>query len=282
MMGVILELPRRSTDQEDENKAVKTFSELLENSSLSKKAYIYYEVLFRQLMMCDEAKTGIRYDLDEPKAHFFCGKLDPQERIKRIESFLSSHRNKSVYAFNRLTFDKKDKVREISLDIKKALESVELIRERAESVIHEENIPFIDLKKEAEALHKRIVSQAKKKISRLNGGSAGFLALDENNRLTVNITQYEFFRHYCRIYYGLIEAHFALNNVNDNSDRNGCQAFIASKLNFEFGSHLGMTFNSELVRKRLDLRTKDSSHALASKIKIIDSKFVECLIPGLS
>ena len=103
-MGVILELPRRSTDQEDENKAVKSFSELLENSSLSKTAYIYYEVLFRQLMMCDEAKTGIRYDLDEPKAHFFCGKLDPQERIKRIESFLSSHRNKSVYAFNRLTF----------------------------------------------------------------------------------------------------------------------------------------------------------------------------------
>ncbi len=284
-----MELPNTSQGNEDTNdRARSKFLSRFSGFNLSKDAFLYYEVLFRQLMASEQARTGFRYENEILCIEDFCGKMSPSNRVDKIKAYLAKHPNRSDFGFSQLTFEKKSTVRKIEIDVKRAMKDLEFFEATARKSMEESESKLIDLTDPLKDLRDKVLKNLKKDLAK-ETKSSGFLTLSKDGVLSINITRFEFLRHYAQLYSGLLEAHFALASEDfeekeseESEQKNhrvayGIQTFIAEKLNFEFGNRLGMKLGAHHIRPKLDMRLKNSLELLPSKIKIIDADFVNHL-----
>lgn len=248
---------------------------ILSRYGLTYSSYVAFEVIFRQLMMHPKLKTGFVYQFDEANSQL-SGKMNPPNRLAEIEKHLGNLPSAEYYALHPLSFAKADRIERVQLSLSKQFDDISRLIDIASSGITEkENIELIDLSLELETLKKKVAARALNKLKISGRKLNGFAKVNEKTgELKINVTRFEFFRHYCILYYELLLPYFKMNNIRDEAKNRGLYGFIAAKLNFEFGSRLGVKFTADMVSERTDSMEKLKEYVGAPiKLGLIDEDF---------
>lgn len=283
---------------DDETKPPKTdpkstdglFYNALEFRGIEFEAYAYFEVLFRQLMMAKHWDTGIEYT-ENRNLKSFCGNMSPQQRMDRIKSHIASIQPKANrYGFNRLTIDKKAKIKTIDIQLKKAVADIQVLKNRAKELTQNET-DFVDLEAEIEMLHKNLIKRKNKELSDGVYRGKGFVYINPKGELVMDLKKFHFLKFYSVIYFHLMNPYFStLNNLRTRDEEpnehdlvvesqiDGFRGFIARKLNFEFQNRLGFKMTSHFICKLL-INYKSINHITdeIESMKIVDEDFFESL-----
>lgn len=283
---------------EDEIKPKKTdpksadglFYNALELRGIEFEAYSYFEVLFRQLMMAKHWNTGIDYT-DNKNLKSFCGNMSPSQRMDKIKTHIALNGKKAnYYGFNRLTLDKKEKIKKIEIDLKKAAANIQVLKDRAKELTQNET-DFVDLESEMELVHKNLIKRKNKELSEGVYRGKGFVYINPKGELVMDLKKFHFLKFYAVIYFHLMNPYFSsLNNLRTRDEEpsehdlkiesqvDGFRGFIARKLNFEFQNRLGFKMTSHFICKLL-INYKSINHIPdeIESMKIVDEDFFESL-----
>lgn len=236
---------------------------------LNYRAYVIFEVLFRQLMVHREVDSQFNYEHDHHDRDFFGKPLSPERRIELAEAHIKRHPFARTYGLTNLSFDKKEQVRNLEINLKSDLKKIDGLKRLAD----ETGSSLIDLTAEIETLRKKLLKKAETSMTRKDRPLRGFIKIDKSGNLTVQVSKFDFFRYYSILYYSLLEPYF--KQSYDRRYEFGLCAFIAHKLNFEFGPRLaGVKFSSDTVACKIrDSKGLNHLEGIAEKTGLVNSEF---------
>ncbi|NOT80481.1 MAG: hypothetical protein HOP07_15930 [Bacteriovoracaceae bacterium] len=242
---------------------------------LNAKTYSYIEVLFRQLMIDEQMGAKIRYENDSSDLKLFCGNLEPEERVGRIEKYLGNISNRDSYAFQRLTFEKKSEIKKLEIKYKQAVENIEAFKKQMLETVGDE-MDLVDITNLVETTHKNMVADFNKNIKEKSFAKSEFVKINDRGEILVNPTRFHFFKFYCLIYSCLMEQYVGALNDFDSDARTNLNGFIGRKLIFEFQGRLGFRPTSGKISQKIsDSKTFTHVPEYIDKIKIIDVDFCD-------
>jgi hypothetical protein len=91
---------------------------ILSKYGLNYRAYVIFEVLFRQLMAHREVDSQFNYEHDQPGRDFFSKSLPAEKRVELAEAHIKQHRFARTYGLTDLSFDKKEQVRNLEINLR--------------------------------------------------------------------------------------------------------------------------------------------------------------------
>ncbi len=240
--------------------------------NLNYRAYVNFEVLFRQLMAHREVDSQFNYEFDQPDRRFFSKSLSPEKRIELAEEQIRQHRFARTYGLTNLSFDKKEQIRTLELNLKSDLKKIDDLKRLAS----ETGASLIDLTAEIEFLRAKLLKKAETSMTRKDRPLRGFIKIDKSGSLTVQVSKFDFFRYYCFLYYSLLAPYFKL--FQERGYEVGLHALIAHKLNFEFGPRLaGLKFSSAAVANKIrDSKGLNHLDGIAERIGLVNPEFYKC------
>lgn len=210
---------------------------------IEKRKYINIEVVFRQLVMHEKMATGFVYENDEP--------FPLNKNLKEnIERHLWRIRSKNNYGFHRLTFEKKDRIKSAEQTLKSHYADINKLKELSASLrLSGSLITIEDIQSHIEELKIRENKKMERAILVENKLELKkFIKISPKGEIVINAKAFDFIRVYALLMYALMEPYFLNFNVKSKYGING---YIAQKLNFEFGSHLGFRATSKIVADRI-------------------------------
>lgn len=242
MPSLILELTDK-TDTRRKEESENYFEKLASRFEIEKRKYINIEVIFRQLVMHEKMSTGFMYENDEP--------FPLNKNLKEnIERHLGRVRSKNNYGFHRLSFQKKDRIKSAEKTIKNQYVDINKLKELSASLrLSGSLISMADIQAHMDELKIRANQKIEKAIlTEKKIELKKFIKITPKGEIIVNAKTFDFIRVYSLIMYALMEPYFLNFNIKGKYGING---YIAQKMNFEFGSHLGFRATSKLIADRV-------------------------------
>jgi hypothetical protein len=242
---------------------------ILSKYGLNYRAYVIFEALFRQLMAHREVDSQFNYEHDQPDRDFFGKSLSAEKRVELAEAHIKKHRFVRTYGLTDLSFDKKEQVRNLEINLKGDLKKIDSLKRLSS----ETGSSIMDITAEIEILRAKVLKKAESSMVRKDRPLRGFIKIDKSGNLTVQVSKFDFFRYYCVLYFSLLEPYFRL--YKEKNYEIGLHAFIAHKLNFEFGPRLaGLKFSSAAIANKIrDSKGLNHLEGICEKIGLVNPEF---------
>ncbi len=240
------------------------------------EAYANIEVIFRQLIMLPKTNTGFRYREEQFCPEVFCKNMSAKNRATAINKFLSDlPREKRLhYGLKKLTFEKKNEVEKLKIDLKKALANVDDYYKNSEDI--QIGPLLVDLKEEIKHHKQSLIKIKNKTLDASSPWKKSFLKINSSGELVVDVQKFHFLRFYIVIYFELFSPY--LMGKRDKNEKLGAMGFIASKMNYEFDGRLGFKVDSDFVSRRLaTAKSLNNVREAMDKSNIIDGDFYDYL-----